>query len=48
MTKNQHPNQQKPAFNPRRFNTGIITGVRNNLLIVDLDVKDDGVEELNK
>ena len=38
-------NQQKPAFNPRRFNTGIPCGLRNNLLVVDLDVKDDGVTE---
>ena len=38
-------NQQKPGFNPNRFNTGIPTGVRNNLLVVDLDVKDDGLEE---
>ncbi len=38
-------NQQKPAFNPSRFNTGVPTGTRNNLLVVDLDVKDDGVEE---
>ena len=30
------------------FNTGIPTGTRNNLLVVDLDVKDDGVEEFKK
>ncbi len=38
----------KPAFNPNRVNTGIPTGTRNNLLVVDLDVKDDGVQELTK
>jgi hypothetical protein len=41
-------NQQKPEFNPNRFNTGIPTGIRNNLLVVDLDVKDDGVQEFKK
>ena len=39
---------KKPEFNPIRFNTGIPTGTRNNLLVVDLDVKDDGVEEFKK
>jgi hypothetical protein len=38
-------NQTTAAFNPRRFNTGVPTGTRNNLLVVDLDVKDDGVAE---
>ena len=33
---------------PNRFNTGIPTGTRNNLLVVDLDVKDDGVTEFDK
>ncbi len=41
-------NQQKTAFNPGRFNTGIPTGTRNNLLVVDLDVKDDRVVEFDK
>ncbi len=40
--------QQKQDFNPLRFNTGVPTGYRNNLLVVDLDVKDDGVEEFKK
>ena len=30
------------------FNTGSPTGTRNNLLVFDLDVKDDGVEEFKK
>ena len=41
-------NQQKTNFNPHRYNTGIPTGTRNNLLVVDLDVKDDGVDEFKK
>ena len=41
-------NQKKTEINPNRFNTGIPTGLRNNLLVVDLDVKDDGVEEFKK
>ena len=41
-------NQKKAEINPNRFNTGIPTGPRNNLLVVDLDVKDDGVEEFKK
>ena len=31
-----------------KFNTGIPTGARNNLLVVDLDVKDDGIDEFQK
>ena len=44
----QHECQQKPGFNPHRFNTGIPCGPRNNLLVVDVDVKDDGVREFRK
>ena len=40
--------QQKAPINPKWFNTGIPTGTRNNLLVVDLDVKDDGLEEFGK
>ena len=41
-------NQTKKSFDPTRFNTGIPTGSRNNLLVVDLDVKDDGVLEFQE
>jgi hypothetical protein len=40
--------QQKEFINPKRFNTGIPTGTRNHLLVVDLDVKGDGVEEFKR
>ena len=30
------------------YDVGIITGVRNNLLVVDVDIKDDGVKEMNE
>ena len=43
----QHENQTKSPIN-QPFNTGIPTGERNNLLVVDLDVKDDGVTEFQK
>ena len=32
----------------KAFDVGIITGSRNNLLILDVDVKDDGMKEINK
>ena len=38
-------NQTKGFIPPTVFNTGVLTGSRNNLLVVDLDVKDDGVTE---
>lgn len=40
QTKHKIPND--------RFNTGIPTGDRNNLLVVDVDVKDEGVDEIKK
>ncbi len=42
------PTNTKTTVNPNRLNTGIPTGTRNNLLVVDLDVKDDGVQEFEK
>ena len=41
-------NQQKIPFTPRRYNTGVPCGLRNNLLVVDLDVNVDGVTEFGK
>ena len=31
-----------------KFDVGIITGERNNLLVLDVDIKDDGLQEINK
>ena len=41
-------NHKKTSFKPSQYNTGIPTGPINNLLVVDLDVKDDGVLEFQK
>ena len=30
------------------YDVGIITGVRNNLLVLDVDLKDDGLKEMNE
>ncbi len=30
-----------------QYDTGIITGIKNNLLVLDVDVKDNGIEEIN-
>ena len=38
-------NQTKEALDPSYRNTGIPTGSLNNLLVLDLDVKDDGVKK---
>ena len=39
---------QSKDINSSFFNIGIITGQANNLLVVDIDAKDDGVGEFNK
>ena len=31
-----------------QYDTGIITGTKNNLLVLDVDVKDNGIEEIHK
>ena len=41
-------NHTQEAFDPSYRNTGVPTGPINNLLVLDLDVKDDGVEEFKK
>jgi len=44
-TWSDQSNWTKTPFDPSFRNTGIPTGPANNLLVVDLDVKDDGVLE---
>lgn len=34
--------------NINNYDIGIITGIKNNLLVLDVDVKDDGLNEINK
>jgi hypothetical protein len=46
--KGKGPVNQKTALDPNRYNTGIPTGARNSKLVVDLDVKGDGLEEFKK
>ena len=41
-------NHIKKAYHPSKFNTGIPTGPDNNLLVVDVDEKDEGIEEFQK
>jgi hypothetical protein len=41
-------NYTKKAYSPSKFNTGIPTGPENNLLVVDIDVKDEGVIEFQQ
>ena len=41
-------NHTKTSFNPLKLNTGVPTGSINNLLVVDIDVKDDGLNEFQK
>jgi hypothetical protein len=38
-------NHTRSAIDPAQFNTGVLTGPINNLLVVDVDVKDDGLTE---
>jgi len=39
--------KSKKQPDKQKYNTGIITGVKNNLFVVDVDAKDEGVEEFN-
>ena len=41
-------NHTKNDINPEQYNTGVLTGPINNLLVVDIDVKDDGLIEFQK
>ena len=39
------PKNQHQTINMDRYNSGIPTGAKNNLFVVDIDVKDNGLEE---
>jgi hypothetical protein len=32
----------------KKYDVGILTGIRNNLIVLDVDIKDDGVAEINE
>ncbi len=44
----QEPINQTKEPIKGNYNTGIPTGERNNLLVVDIDIKDDGMIEFKK
>lgn len=41
-------NYENNFFDENEYDTGIITGSRNNLLILDVDIKDNGINEIQK
>lgn len=41
-------NHIKDDIDTNKYNYGILTGEQNNLLVLDIDVKDEGIEEFNK
>ena len=43
----QAPNQHK-IINTIKYDTALITGKRNNIIILDVDIKDEGMEEIKK
>ena len=38
----------KKVINTNKYNVGLPTGIINNMLVVDIDVKDDGTNEMQK
>ena len=42
------PQNQQQFININKFDVGIPTGINNNILVLDIDIKDDGIEEINK
>ena len=41
-------NHIKEEIDTTKYNYGILTGEQNNLLVLDIDVQDEGIEEFNK
>ena len=41
-------NHTRMQINPEHFNTGVLTGPINNVLALDIDVKDDGLTDFQK
>jgi hypothetical protein len=41
-------NHTKDDIDTNKYNYGILTGEQNNLIVLDIDVQDDGIQEFNK
>ena len=42
------PNNRYSSIDTSKFNTGILTGRVNNIIVLDIDYKDNGIDEFNK
>ena len=40
--------QTKPNVDINKYNIGVLTGIINNIIVIDVDFKDDGINEFNK
>jgi hypothetical protein len=43
-----NPKTHSKSINSNYYNVGLLTGRINNIIVVDVDVKDNGVEEMEK
>ena len=43
-----NPNTHCKSINTKYYNVGLLTGKINNIIVVDVDVKDNGIEEMEK
>lgn len=43
-----NPNTHEKSINTKYYNVGLLTGKINNIIVVDVDVKDNGIEEMEK